>query len=388
MTTRPAQALPLPIAILILFFAYWCVDFVSPTVPSIQSSLNFSATSAGLIFSVFFGGRLLTNLPAAWLVDRTGPRLTAGLGAIILLVGSVLVAVAQSASTLLPARGVQGAGVALLATAGLLSVLRVLPGGGAAMTAFNVATGAGGSAALLLGGVLASTVGWRSVFWISAGISAILLILSLLARPQAAEARILSDPGRDELPRHRRGAIWLAVLANFIVFINYAIWVLGIPLLSAEKFHLDATDVGLVLLFVNLVHLAAAIPFGRVIRLAGASTALAAGLGLAGLGMILTPLAVSPVYLAAPLALYAMGQVAGNSSAGDLILRTGGGGGKAVGAVRLSSDIGMVIGPALAGIIADSAGVEASFVALGKISLLCACAVLVLRWLQRSRPRA
>ena len=117
----------------------------------------------------------------------------------------------------------------------------------------------------------------------------------------------------------------------------------------------------------------------------GASTALAAGLGLAGLGMILTPLAVSPVYLAAPLALYAMGQVAGNSSAGDLILRTGGGGGKAVGAVRLSSDIGMVIGPALAGIIADSAGVEASFVALGRISLLCACAVLVLRWLQRSR---
>lgn len=379
MSTKSAQALPLPFAVLILFFAYWCVDFVSPTVPTIRDSLHLSATSAGLIFSVFFGGRLLTNLPAAWLVDRSGPRLTAGLGAAILLAGSVLVAIAQSASTLLPARGVQGAGVALLATAGLLSVLRVLPGGGAAMTAFNLSTGAGGSAALLLGGVLASTVGWRAVFWVSAGISAILLLLAILAKPQATQARTVAEPDREARSSDTPGALGLAVLANFMVFINYAIWVLGIPLLSSEKFGLNATDVGLVLLFVNLVHLGAAVPFGRAISLAGAPFALGVGFGLAGLGLVLAPFAPSPLYLAGPLALYAMGQVAGNSSAGDLILRMGGGGGKAVGAVRLSSDIGMVVGPALAGVIADAAGVEASFSVLGILSLTGAGAVAVAR---------
>jgi MFS family permease len=379
MSTKPAQALPLPFAVLILFFAYWCVDFVSPAVPTIRDSLNLSATSAGLIFSVFFGGRLLTNLPAAWLVDRNGPRLTAGLGAAILLAGSVLVAMARSEATLLPARGVQGAGVALLATAGLLSVLRVLPGGGAAMTVFNVSTGAGGSAALLLGGFLSSNSGWRAVFWVSAGISAILLLLAILARTQPANARTIAATGAEERPRLPRAALWLAVLANFVVFINYAIWVLGIPLLSAEKFDLNATDVGLVLLFVNVVHLGAAIPFGRTIRRAGAPVALAIGFGLAGLGMVLAPWANSPLYLAGPLALYAMGQVAGNSSAGDLILRQGGGGGKAVGAVRLSSDVGMVVGPAVAGVIADAAGVEAPFSALGALSLACAGAVIVSR---------
>ena len=379
MSTKSAQALPLPFAVLILFFAYWCVDFVSPTVPTIRDSLNLSATSAGLIFSVFFGGRLLTNLPAAWLVDRSGPRLTAGLGAAILLAGSVLVAVAQSESTLLPARGVQGAGVALLATAGLLSVLRVLPGGGAAMTAFNLSTGAGGSAALLLGGILATTVGWRAVFWVSAGIAAILLLLAILANPQETQARTVPDVSQETQPGHTAGALWLAVLANFIVFVNYAIWVLGIPLLSSEKFGLNATDVGLVLLFVNLVHLGAAVPFGRVIRLAGAPSVLGVGLALAGLGLILAPLATTTLFLAGPLALYAMGQVAGNSSAGDLILRLGGGGGKAVGAVRLSSDIGMVVGPALAGVIADTAGVETSFAVLGVLSLTGAGAVAVSR---------
>jgi MFS family permease len=74
-----------------------------------------------------------------------------------------------------------------------------------------------------------------------------------------------------------------------------------------------------------------------------------------------------------------MGQVAGNSSAGDLILRMGGGGGKAVGAVRLSSDIGMVVGPALAGVIADAAGVGASFSVLGVLSLVGAGTVAVSR---------
>lgn len=380
MSTKSASALPLPIALLILFFAYWCVDIVSPSVPTIQDSLDLSATGAGLVFSIFFGGRLLTNLPAAWLVDRRGPRLTAGLGAAILMVGSVLVAVAQSEGTLLPARGVQGAGIALLATAGLLSVLRMLPAGGAAMTAFNVSSGAGGSVALILGGYLSNNVGWRAVFWVSAGVAAILLLLALLAPTQTPGARVAADAARDEGPHRAPRAMWFAVIANFVVFVNYAIWVLGIPLLSAEKFGLDATNVGFVLLFVNTVHLLAAIPFGRVIRVSGAPATLAIGFGLAGIGMVLAPLASSPLYVAGPLALYAIGQVAGNSSAGDLILRLGGGGGKAVGAVRLSSDIGMVIGPALAGVIVDASGVEAPFSILGVLSLLCACVVTVRRF--------
>ncbi|MFN8660898.1 MAG: MFS transporter [Thermomicrobiales bacterium] len=385
MSTRSAQALPLPVAVLILFFAYWCVDFVSPIVPTIQESLNLSATGAGLIFSVFFGGRLLTNLPAAWLVERTGPRLVAGLGAAVLLAGSVLVAIAQSEATLLPARGVQGAGVALLATAGLLSVLRVLPGGGAAMTAFNVAGGAGGSAALLLGGFLSSYLGWRAVFWVSAGIAAVLLLLAVVAKSQPASPRVTVGSVDDDRLQHGVHAVSFAVLANFVVFINYAVWVLAIPLLAAEKFALSATDVGLVLLFVNVVHLGAAFPVGGMIRRVGSSNALAIGFSLAGIGMVLAPWANSTLYLAGPLALYAVGQVAGNSSAGDLILRLGGGGGKAVGAVRLSSDMGMVVGPAVAGVIADLAGVEAPFLALGILSVVSAGALIAIKvWGRRT----
>lgn len=375
-----SSALPQRISLAILLFAYWCVDIVSPALPAIQESLALSATGAGLVFSVFFAGRLITNLPAAWLVERVGPKWTAVAGSAALLLGSGLAAVATSQVTLLPARGIQGVGVALLATAGLLSVLRALPGGGAAMTAFNLSTGAGGSAGLLTGGYLTAELGWRAVFWLSTVVSGVLLAGSMLARVRAAvirSGRMNQEEVSAPVSSSRSGQI-AAVAANLLVFVNYSIWVVSLPLLGAEKFGFDAGKVGMMLLFVNVVHLASAIPIGGIIRKAGGVRALAIGFGVGGVGLLLVPFAPSAPWLLAPMALYAVGQVAGNSSAGDLILRLGGGGGRAVGAVRLSSDVGLVAGPAAAGALADAAGVAAPFAALGVVALAAMTMVILL----------
>jgi MFS family permease len=374
------SALPQRISLAILFFAYWCVDIVSPALPAIQESLALSATGAGLVFSVFFAGRLITNLPAAWLVERAGPKWTAVAGSAALLLGSGLAAVATSLATLLPARGIQGVGVALLATAGLLSVLRALPGGGAAMTAFNLSTGAGGSAGLLTGGYLTAEFGWRAVFWLSTVVSGVLLAGSILARVRAAVVRTGRTTWEDAstATRPSRSGEAAAVTANLLVFVNYSIWVVSLPLLGAEKFGFNAGQVGMMLLFVNIVHLASAVPIGGIIRKAGALRALAIGFGVGGVGLLLVPVAPSAPWLLVPMALYAVGQVAGNSSAGDLILRLGGGGGRAVGAVRFSSDIGLVAGPAAVGALADAAGVAAPFAVLGVVALAATATVTLL----------
>jgi hypothetical protein len=176
--------------------------------------------------------------------------------------------------TLLPARGIQGVGVALLATAGLLSVLRALPGGGAAMTAFNLSSGAGGSGGLLTGGFLTAELSWRAIFWLSTAISGVLLTGSFFARVQTAISR-LERPVREEplaevLPSRSKEIA--AVAANLLVFVNYSIWVVSLPLLGAVKFGFGAAQVGMMLLFVNVVHLASALPIGGVIRRAGASS--------------------------------------------------------------------------------------------------------------------
>ena len=363
-------SLPFAFSLAILFFAYWCVDIVSPALPAIQASLALSATSAGLVFSVFFAGRLATNVPAAWLVERIGPKLTAVAGSAILLAGSVLAATAPSQAILLTARGVQGAGVAVLATAGLLSALRARPERGAAMTAFNVASGIGGSGGLVTGGFLTTESGWRAIFWLSSAISGLLLAGSIIARGEKPRSSAAPSP-EPAIPLVERSlsGTSAAVVANLLVFANYAIWVVSLPLLAAVKFGFDGGQVGLLLLYVNIVHVASALPAGRAIRVSGGARALAVGFGVSGLGLLLAPVVPTAVWLAVPMALYAIGQATGNSAAGDLILRLGGGGGRAVGAVRLSADVGLVIGPAAAGVLADAAGVEAPFVALGALAL-------------------
>ena len=371
-------ALPLPLAIATLVLTYWCVDIVAPALPEVRRSLALSGTGAGLVFALFFAGRLVTNLPAAFLVDRTGPRWTAAGGGGLLLVGSLLAAVAPTETLLLPARALQGTGVALLATAGLLSTLRALPGGGAAMTAFNVSAGVGGSFGLVSGGWLTDAAGWRAIFWLSAGLGAVILAGTLVARARAA----VPGPGDAAPSADRengatspsRWALLAALLANLLVYCNYSVWVVSLSLYATERFGADAARIGTLLLVINAVHLLAAIPAGRVIRRAGAAPALAAGFGLTTVGLALVLAAPGEGWLLGPMVLYAVGQVTANSAAGDLLLRLGGGGGRAVGLVRLTSDVGLVLGPAAVGALADAAGVGAPFPVLAALTVFGAAA--------------
>jgi len=367
-------ALPLPLALLTLVGAYWCVDIVSPALPDLQRALTLSGTGAGLVFAAFFAGRLVGNLPAALLAGRSGPRPVAAVGATTLLAGSLLAAVAGGEGVLLPARALQGAGIAFLVTAGLLSVLRHRPGSGAAMTAYNVAAGVGSSAGLAAGGWLTGAFGWRSVFWLSALLAAPLLAGAVTAaggrgsRPAPA-AR---DRSADEEIAGRRRALIAPLVANLLVYANYSVWVVSIPLYASERFGVDAAGIGALLLVVNVVHLFAAFPAGRAIARAGAAPTLVVGLALAAAGLLLILAAPGAGWLFPPLACYAAGQVAANSAAGDLLLRLGGHGGRAVGMVRLTSDVGLVVGPAAVGALADAAGVGAPFVVLAAVTALAA----------------
>jgi MFS transporter, DHA1 family, multidrug resistance protein len=371
-----APALPLPATLLVLALAYWCVDTTSPALPIIRDALALSATGAGLVASLFFFGRLVSNLPASVLVDRRGPRPTAALGAALLGLGSVAAALAPGEAVLLAARALQGAGVAFLATAGLLSVLRAMPRGGAAMTAFNVSAGLGGNFGLIAGGFLAAAFGWRSIFWQCAALAAVMFAAVVAgrsragrSRPTAPEVPVAAGPAALTSP-----AVIAALLANLLVYANYAVWVVSLPLYAAARFGAGPDDLGRLLLVVNTIHLLGAVPAGGIVRRWGGVPSLAAGFVAVAAGLVSMLLAPNPVWLVVPMALYALGQVAGNTAAGDLLLRLGGGSGRAVGMVRLSSDIGLVVGPAAVGALADRAGVAAPFVLLAALSMAGAAA--------------
>jgi MFS family permease len=164
------------------------------------------------------------------------------------------------------------------------------------------------------------------------------------------------------------------LIANLIVFANYSIWVVGLPLFADERFDASAERIGTLLLAVNIVHIAAALPVGRLIRRWGAAQTLIGGFAFTAVGLVLSLAAPGFLWLFPPMFFFACGQVAGSNAAGDLVLRLGGRGGRAVGMVRLSSDIGLVAGPAAVGALADVAGYASPFVALSLLSALAAFA--------------
>jgi predicted MFS family arabinose efflux permease len=66
---------------------------------------------------------------------------------------------------------------------------------------------------------------------------------------------------------------------------------------------------------------------------------------------------------------YGIGQVLVTNAAGDLVLHLGGRGRQAIGMMRLSSDIGLVIGPWVSGALMDAIGYGAPFAILPTISI-------------------
>jgi MFS family permease len=376
-STVPAArtpVIPFALALLSMALIYWTIDIVSPALPSIKDDLALSASGAGLVFSLFFAGRLIGNFPAAFLVDRIGAPTTAIIGAAILAAGSALAAGAPDEAVLLPARMLQGLAVAFLVTAALLSLVRLRPGQGAAMTYFGFMATIGGILGLITGGILTDTTGWRGIFVLSIGIAGALALTGVrsLRAPATVERSTPSPSPDDELaPSGRSGFMIAYVLANFLAFFNYAIWT-ALPVYADETFDASPGTISALLLSVTLVHLVAAFPCGRIIALWGGRRALLAGIlvSLTGTALLLVP--GQALWLVLPLVPYSAGQVLATNAAGDLVLHGAGRGGRAVGMVRLSSDCGLVVGPFVAGMLQDAAGFGAPFAVLPVISAVAA----------------
>jgi MFS transporter, DHA1 family, multidrug resistance protein len=356
--------LPESTAFLVVVLTYWSVDIVSPALPAIKEALALSATGAGLVFSLMFVGRLLGNMPATMLLERRGAAMTALAGATILAFGSALASVAPGILVLLVARFLQGAGISLTINASLRSLLSARPTQGAAMTRLGIAATIGGVLGLQIGGWLTDAPGWRSIFVLSAMLGVVMAAVAAGSAKRAARVAAVEQPV-DEHPRPRAATADLAgpIALNFFAFAHYSLWVI-LPLYAERRFEASSNATANLLMIITVVHLIAAVPVGRMIARYGSEWVYGVGvfIGLGGSASILV--APSLGWMSIPLVLYGVGQVAAVNAGGDVVLQRDGGSNRAIGLVRLSSDAGLVIGPIVAGAIADLLGYSAPFVAL------------------------
>lgn len=197
--TPPAQAAGPVLAIIVGSYLMIVVDIsiVITGLPRIQSSLGFSAAQLSWIsnaYTLAFGGLLLLGARAG---DILGRRRMFIAGLSVFTLASVAIGLGQSATWLLAARAVQGAGAAVLApsTLALLSThFAEGPARTRALSMYAAAAGVGATLGLVLGGLFADLVSWRAGFFINLPIG---VVLALAARRTLVETP--TQPGRLDL---------------------------------------------------------------------------------------------------------------------------------------------------------------------------------------------
>ncbi len=166
-------------------------SIVNIALPSLGAELHLDTTTLSWVITAYvlpFGGLLLLG---GRLSDRYGHRR--------LFIAGVA-GFANSGAWLLTSRAVQGASAALLAPAALalLTKLFMDPQDRAkALGIWGAVAGIGSAAGVLLGGVLTSSFGWPSVFFVNVPIGLLVIVATplLIAKDKPGERASLDMPG-------------------------------------------------------------------------------------------------------------------------------------------------------------------------------------------------
>lgn len=167
--------------------------------PTIKRELGFSAAALSWVvtaYALVFGGLVLLSGKIGSLI---GPRRALQIGASVFIVASALGGIATTPAMLILARVLQGVGAALAAPSTLVLIMNVTTPGpqrARAMSLFVAVIGGGVALGLVLGGVLTTSLGWRSVMFINIPIGLVILAgMAGLSIPEAPRSAARLDIG-------------------------------------------------------------------------------------------------------------------------------------------------------------------------------------------------
>src|SRR5439155_11588116 len=157
------------------------VAIVNVALPTIKDDLHFSQENLQWVitaYAILFGGVLLLG---GRLADLFGRRRLFVVGLVVFAISSLLSGLAWSEGALIAFRALQGLGGALLAPAALSILMTTFAEGrerNIALGIWGAASGSGGAAGVLLGGLLTSYLNWSWIFFINVPVGAIVIGLT------------------------------------------------------------------------------------------------------------------------------------------------------------------------------------------------------------------
>src|SRR3954468_8428509 len=164
---------------------------VNVALPTIRADLGASATQVEWIVTAYLLPFASFLLVAGRLGDALGRRKLFLAGVVTFGAASLLCALAGSPGELILGRALEGAGAAAM-TPQVLATFREIFSGeerGAAFGVYGAMAGLAAAVGVLAGGLLTDWLGWRSIFYITVPVAALIVPLTLVLVPETRSAK-------------------------------------------------------------------------------------------------------------------------------------------------------------------------------------------------------
>ncbi|WP_163510038.1 MFS transporter [Fodinicola acaciae] len=211
---KPTRTLTLGAAALGFFVLTLDTQIVSVAMPVIGHDLRGGISALQWVVTGYTLMLAALLLSAGALSDRVGASRAFGGGLAAFTVASAVCGLAPSLGVLVAARFAQGAAAAAILPASLALVRQAYPDAAERVRAIAVWTATGGAAMAagpLVGGLLTSTFGWRSAFYVNAPIG----IAGLLA--MARTPRSAARPVPFDLPGQLSAVVGMAAVTYAVI---------------------------------------------------------------------------------------------------------------------------------------------------------------------------
>lgn len=354
------------------------MGIVSPALPTFASSFNVGVAAASMIVSAFAFMRLAFAPASGRLVSFFGERPIYVWGIVIVGVSSTACAFAQSYWQLLVFRGLGGIGSTMFTVSGLALLVRLAPPHlrGRATGAWATSFLLGSISGPIIGGVMIGYslrlpfLTYGVALYLAAFVGWVMLRNSTLAAPDRND----DAPSISIRTALGHGGYRAALLSNFSKgWTVQGVRIALVPLFVVEALHLPQSMAGVALSVFAAGNAAVLLISGRLSDARGRKPLMIAGLGVAAAGSIWLGFTNSvPSLLAASLVAgvgaglftpaqgAAIADIVGPKAKGGSVLAT----------FQMSADVGAILGPLVAGVLAGALSFQAAFAVTGVTALL------------------
>jgi MFS family permease len=370
--------LPREVAVLTAVAFAVAVGFgvVVPAIPVFARDFGVGRTAAGAVISAFAFMRLVSALGSGRLVNRVGERVVLAAGIGIVAVSSALAGLSQSYVQFLLLRGVGGIGSAMFTVSAVSLLLRVVDADqrGRATSLWQSGFLLGAIAGPAIGGPL-TDISLRAPFFVYAGTLAVaggIGMLFLTHTPLHDREATSAPPAQTSLGKALRVSGYRAALAaslgNGWVLFGVRSSLIPLFVTDVDGIGASATWVGVGLFVSAATQGASLLAVGGFTDRVGRRPGMIIGGAIATAAILALVVSDSLTVFVVAMGFLGVGSsflsVAPSAAVGDVV---SGRGGTVVAAFQMAADLGAVVGPLVAGVLADEYSYSAAFLATAAV---------------------